>query len=331
MGIEELRIDEPQAAAPVEEVVGLYNAVDAVDAPWSHPWTTTGLAGMLRHGWDGEPPRLFAVREAGRLVGAGELWTSEWDNTDLAWLGVSVHPDERRRGVGTALLARLLEEARACGRTKVGADAWDDPGLAAFAQGHGFERRSQAINRRQVLAEVDPELVEKLYAEARAAAAAYELVRVGGRTPAGMLDAVAELTAAINDAPTDDLDIEDEVFPPERVRGYEDAVLARGQRLYRLLARHRETGVLAGHTIVAVEGERPGLGHQHDTSVVRAHRGHRLGLLLKAGMVRWLHEAEPQLETVDTWNAESNDHMIAVNEQLGYRPIGRAVQYQRPL
>ena len=40
-------------------------------------------------------------------------------------------------------------------------------------------------------------------------------------------------------------------------------------------------------------------------------------------MMRWLAEVEPQLETVDTFNAESNDHMVAVNERLGYRVMGR--------
>jgi hypothetical protein len=82
---------------------------------------------------------------------------------------------------------------------------------------------------------------------------------------------------------------------------------------------------------VAVEEQRPTIGHQHDTSVVREHRGHRLGLLLKAGMLLWLADAEPQLETVDTWNAESNDHMISVNEALGYRILGRGLQFQRRL
>jgi RimJ/RimL family protein N-acetyltransferase len=62
---------------------------------------------------------------------------------------------------------------------------------------------------------------------------------------------------------------------------------------------------------------------------VRSHRGHRLGLLLKSDMMRWLGEAEPQLRTIDTWNAESNDHMIAINERLGYRVMGRGIAYQR--
>ncbi|MFC6341858.1 GNAT family N-acetyltransferase, partial [Nocardioides hankookensis] len=105
----------------------------------------------------------------------------------------------------------------------------------------------------------------------------------------------------------------------------------RGHRMYRLVARHRATGALAGQTVVAVDGERPDLAEQHDTSVVAAHRGHRLGLALKLGMLHWLDVEEPQVREIDTWNAESNHHMIGVNEMLGYRVLGRVLDFQRSL
>ena len=227
------------------------------------------------------------------------------------------------------MLDAVLAEARGRGRTSFGSDAWDADGHAAFAATHGFEPKSRAINRRQVLADVDFADLARRYGEALGLAADYELVRRVGATPDDELDAVAEMTAAINDAPTDDLDIEDEAFPPERIRAYESAQESRGHRLYRVLARHRGTGELAGHSVVVVDGERPELAEQHDTSVLGTHRGHRLGLLLKADMNLWLREAEPQLVSVDTWNAESNAHMIGVNELLGYRVLGREIEYQR--
>jgi hypothetical protein len=171
--------------------------------------------------------------------------------------------------------------------------------------------------------------VDGVHERALAAAGDYELVRFEGRSPDDLLEAVAEVSASINDAPNDDLELEDEAFPPERIRAYEEAQLASGFRLYRLLARHRGTGDLAGHTVVAVDTERPDRGDQHDTSVVREHRGHRLGALLKSAMVLDLREKEPQLATVDTWNAESNGHMVSVNELLGYRVMGRELQFQR--
>jgi len=149
--------------------------------------------------------------------------------------------------------------------------------------------------------------------------------------PDDMLDDIVTMTAAINDAPLDALDVEDEVFSPERIRAFERGQQERGRRTYRVVARHRTTGELAGHTMAAVEQEHPGFGSQYDTSVVRAHRGHRLGLLLKIEMLRWLGDAEPQLRVLDTWNAATNKYMIAVNEQLGHHVIDEGLEWQKHL
>ena len=325
MDIREFTVDETGTVAAVVELV---NAARKVDSPFSHPETVSTYSGMLRYGWDGDTPRTFAAWDSGSLAGLVQLFVSDWDNPHLAWAGFVVHPDMRRRGVGARLLEFAKEQARAMGRTSMGCDGWDIDAANGFAARHGLPRKGSAINRRQVLAAVDRQVLETLCDEAAAAAAPYDLLRIVGRTPEEMLDAVAEMTAAINDAPTDDLDIEDEIFPTERIVAYETAQQAKGNRMYRVIARRRSTGELAGHSVVAVESERPTIGDQHDTSVVRAHRGHRLGLLLKADMLRWLAEVEPGLETIDTWNAESNDHMIEVNEKLGYQVLGRELQFQ---
>jgi hypothetical protein len=63
------------------------------------------------------------------------------------------------------------------------------------------------------------------------------------------------------------------------------------------------------------------------TAVVRAHRGHRLGLLIKLAMLEWLAEAEPEQRWILTGNAETNEHMIAINEALGYQKVGGPVVY----
>jgi GNAT superfamily N-acetyltransferase len=320
---------DPDDSAAVRECVDLANAVRKTDSPWSHPLTVHEYAGELRHGWDGEPPRAFLATVGSEPVALAELRTSSYDNLHLAWLTVEVHPDHRRRGYGSEVFEFLVARTRAMGRTSVSLDGWESEAARGFATRQGLALKSRDINRRQFLADVGWATLGRRYAEAAAHATAYELVRAPRRTPDDELPAMAALVAAINDAPVDDLDMEDEVFTPARVRAYERAHEARGILLHRLVARHRGTGELAGHTVVAVDGERPELGEQEDTSVVRAHRGHRLGLLLKIEMLRWLREEQPQLATIDTWNAESNDYMIRVNEALGYRIMGRALAFQR--
>lgn len=325
----ELREFGPDDARDIATLVALKNAVHATDAPWSHPETEYRTEMHMRHGWDGEVSRYFLAEQEGEAVGVLEVSASDYDNLDLAWLGVDIHPDHRRRGHGREMLEAAYDICRSMNRSLLGSDGWESEAISRFAAAVGFDKKSQAINRRQHLDELPEGLVQKVYDDAAAASGDYELLHFDGASPDDLLEAISTMSAAINDAPLDDLEIEDEAYPPERIRAYEQAQLASGQRFHRLVARHRESGELAGHTVVTVEDERPELGDQHDTSVVRAHRGHRLGALLKAGMLLHLADVEPQLQTIDTWNAESNDHMIGVNEVLGYRVMGREYQFQR--
>jgi len=309
----------------------ILNAARPVDTPWRPALTPYRRKMLVRYGWDASPERQLLVWVDGVPVGVATVELDEWDNQDFAWFYLTIHPAHRRRGHGSAFLAHLTQLSCDAGRTKIGGSGHQSPATEAFARRHGFTLASVEVERVAYLDTLTPGLAKEAYAEAEPHAGAYDLIRLADRTPGQLLPAVAELTASINDAPIDDLEIEDEVFPVERIKDYENATIESGHRLYRLLARHCDTGTLAGHTVVAVDTESPEIGHQHDTSVVRAHRGHRLGLLLKADMMRWLDEAEPQVRSIDTWNAESNDHMIRVNERLGYRVVGRELAFQRRL
>jgi RimJ/RimL family protein N-acetyltransferase len=40
-------------------------------------------------------------------------------------------------------------------------------------------------------------------------------------------------------------------------------------------------------------------------------------------MMEWLATAEPQVTRIYTTNAEGNDHMIGINQTLGYRRLGQ--------
>ena len=326
-----LHVEEYDAADTDAVEAGrlILNRARAVDAPFLPPLTSFRRTMNVRHSWDGSPQRHLLLHVDGQPVAVADIELGEWDNRDLAWFDLVVDPTQRGRGYGSRLLAETLEFARALGCTKFGGGGWDNPAAEPFARRHGFVRAQEDAYRVVAPPELPSGLVEAAYDEASPHAADYELVRYEGQAPEELVPDLAELMTAINDAPLDDLDIEDEVYPLERVRSYEQVTIASGQRLYRIVARHRTTGEPAGHTVVVVDSEIQTVAHQHDTAVVRAHRGHRLGLFLKADMLRWLAEAEPQLATIGTFNAASNLHMIAVNERLGYRVQGRQAAYQR--
>ncbi|WP_344116672.1 GNAT family N-acetyltransferase [Kribbella alba] len=312
------------------DAVALLAATAKVDCPEALQSTPRGYAAHLKHGWDGDPGHSYIARDAdGFAVGLLSVDLPTYDNTNLAWFEVEVHPDYRGRGIGTQLLQYGEQLAQRLGRNLLGMSAWDLPKADVFARRHGFEQKAIEVNRRQDIASLDWSVVQRLYDEAVQASAGYELIRIDGRLPDELLEGMVAVTASINDAPRDDLEMEDDEYSPERLRAYEDAQFGHDRSLYRVIARERATGVLAGHSTIVVERERPHIAEQADTAVAREHRGHRLGALVKTGMLLWMREAEPAVTQLDTWNAESNAHMIAINQQLNYRIIARSIAYQK--
>jgi len=81
---------------------------------------------------------------------------------------------------------------------------------------------------------------------------------------------------------------------------------------------HEATGELVGYTQVQLPRSQPEVGFQHDTLVKREHRGHRLGLRLKAASTLALMQESPATTSVRTWNADDNAAMLRVNHALGY-------------
>ncbi len=309
--------------------VAVFEAARRVDTPRWPIATTRALLADVTYGWDAEPTEAAVQRDkTGRPVGLLRVDLPCWDNRHLGLLEVQVDPRDRRQGIGRALFEAGVERLRAAGRTMVLAESVDSGPAAAFAASVGLVRAQDVVQRWQDLAAPDWGQLDAVYDDAVEHAGGYELMKLAGRVPQQMQPAVCEMAAAINDAPTDELDIEDEAFTPERLRAFEHMHDLLGRRIYRLIARDTATGALAGETVVAVDSEQPWHASQYDTSVVRAHRGHRLGILLKVGMLRWLREQEPQLREIFTWNAASNAHMIGVNELIGYQVLLTGVEWQ---
>ena len=70
---------------------------------------------------------------------------------------------------------------------------------------------------------------------------------------------------------------------------------------------------------LGVDPMQPDWGFQEMTAVTRAHRGHRLGLLIKVAMLDLLAAGSRSWSTSLTGNADANSHMIAINANLGFR------------
>ena len=255
-----VRVD-PHDVATVTASVDLLNAAQRVDDPEEDPGIPELASRWLEFGWDLDPEtRYLYVAPDGEPVAVLEVDLPRRDNLHLVWGNVIVHPDHRRRGHGTALVAELVRRAEEAGRTTIWlGTAEDDLGSRAFLEANGFHYASHDARRKQVLADVDVAAVDALARDRHRGRRGLRARAAGSRRTADeLLEQLVEVTAAINDAPMGDLTFEDEVFDVSRLRDIETAREGRGDRIYRLAARHRETGVIGGHTVVVVQPAAPG-------------------------------------------------------------------------
>jgi hypothetical protein len=65
--------------------------------------------------------------------------------------------------------------------------------------------------------------------------------------------------------------------------------------------------------------------------VLKDHRGHKLGMLLKVANLAHLEREYPGRSSVITWNAEENRFMLDVNEAVGFVPIGHEGAWKKLL
>jgi hypothetical protein len=174
--------------------------------------------------------------------------------------------------------------------------------------------------------------LDGLLADGRARAAGYRVVRWLGATPEEFVPDVAYLDSRlIADAPMGDLAMEPQKVDAERVRGAEAAVAARRVRAYQTGVRHDESGRLVAWTLITVNEDLPWHAFQQITIVDPTHRGHRLGMIVKIENLRHALAHEPELRIIDTWNAAVNEHMIAINEAMGFRPVDAWENWQQSL
>ena len=72
-------------------------------------------------------------------------------------------------------------------------------------------------------------------------------------------------------------------------------------------------------------------GHVRRRLVDPDHRGHRLGTIVKIENLRRARAHEPALAVVETYNAEANPHMLAINVAMGFRPYLAIASFQGSL
>jgi GNAT superfamily N-acetyltransferase len=268
---------------------------------------------------------MWSASLEGEVTGMASLALGHLDNQHVAEASFFVRPEARRRGIGTALLEAIAARSRAAGRTVLLTAPYspvDHPGPGeAFLTARGFDL---GIAEMQQVCDLD----ESEPGWPAPPETGYRLEAWQDRIPEPLVEGYCRMGEAfISQAPMGDLDLEDEVWTPERVAARDERFLATGRRQFGVLA-YAADGTCVGTTELFVNDAASWRALQGGTLVIPGHRGHRIGLALKLVNLRAVRERFPECRYVFTAVAGVNAPMNAVNESLGFRDVERTLEMQ---
>jgi GNAT superfamily N-acetyltransferase len=295
------------------------------------------------------PKRLFLARLDGRIVGRGVYEWQPEEGATAAFIEVQVAQQVRRRGIGTSLL-RVLEAAAAADGYRViqswsshlpaetddvlvpptGFGAIDSNSAAArFAQSHGY-RLEQVDRISRIDLPMDPAILSAMRADAAARSTGYDVIQWVGRCPEEWLADMARLHQRMStDAPMAAIEFAEENWDEARVKNLDEMNEAGGRLSLTSAARHLESNRLVGFTDIALPEHEGRPASQGDTLVLKEHRGHRLGMLLKVANFELLMRVSPVTPRITTYNAEENRPMLDVNEAVGFVPTAYEAAWKK--
>jgi mycothiol synthase len=259
----------------------------------------------------------------GELVGSTGLRVDpdHDDNPDLAFGSVTVRADHRRNGVGTQLLAYFVALAKQENRTRLVGDTNGRLPGAEFAEVIGAEVKQATHMNHLPIASVDVEKMQRWVKDGPVRAEDYEIFGWDGDVPEEHMEDFLAAVLVMNTAPRDDLQMNDFTITAEEVREQEKVANAVGTEAWQLIARRKSDGAWAGIHDVGWNPAEPETVYVGATGVFPEHRGHALGKWLKAVMTLRVMEERPQVTSIRTGNADSNDAMLGINKEMGYVPF----------
>ena len=334
---EQTLIDEANARLPKGYRVRAFEDADreplvAAGNAESHPMESETAEEWRR--WDtmfSDPSkvRLTLLAPNGAVAGSANIQAGFNPRPDGSQnVGVGVHPDHRRRGIGTALLEAFEAEARRRGVPKIHSGASAAlPFALEFAKKRGFREIGRRIMSYRELASYEPDRWrDSLDRVSRAGVRICSFTDVlAERDDAGQERFWRELWEA--EAPMwEDVPFSTPTphWPFERF--YEMAVKS-GQMRQDLSLVAYAGDEIAGFTTT---GDRQGKdGWTWMTGVAREQRGKGIAMALKVDV---LARAKAKgLRAMCTVNDEPNKAMRGVNIKLGYQPVPDHVELEKTL
>ena len=281
-----------------------------------------GVTMLVSSGTGGELCEAYGAFAGDVMVGELMITAPLHDNLQVARVWIWVDPAHQRRGVGTRLEAHADSRVAELGRSichsqaRIGVERAN--GNRAFAERRGYALANTEIERRLDLP-ADRGVLDRLAAEAAPHHRAYRIrTEVGPVTDDLASSYLALKNQILVEMPSGDLEVEAGQETTAELAVQDRFLVESGRTRVASYALDGE-GTVVGYSVAATSNEHHHHVDQWGTLVDRAHRGHRLGLAVKCALLRALSDGFPDKTFIETTNAETNAHMVAINEALGFQ------------
>jgi GNAT superfamily N-acetyltransferase len=312
----------------------VYERAERAEFPDADVYTLEDAVAILSRAPLGWLYTGYAAFDSGRMVGEAMIIASTVDNLRSADLRVWVPPQHRRRGIGRQLAAYLVAQCQGLGRDVLHTSATypferrDDHPYRRFAEGLGFRLANTEVERRLLLPVAD-ELLTQLAVYAAPHHGDYRIHPHVGPIPVELAQGYCDVSNRLAvEAPRGDLVVEARQRTPEILADQDAEITDQGRTRVSAFALDPQGELVAlTSSAVSLPGN-PGV-NQYATIVRPDHRGHRLGMAVKVAQIGTIQSAFPDKTFISTQNAESNTHMVAINEALGFEPRALVGEFQR--
>ncbi len=239
-------------------------------------------------------------------------------NKGIADINIVIKKEFRKQGIGSKLLKVLVKKAKELEMKSFQIVANLEAGKKFIEHFGGIVAADRTRNR-LYYNEIDWEKIQKWCEEGKERTKDVTIETFEDVPEEDLEEFVKVYTVTENQAPDYETgDYQGLKISPESRRSSEKRYKEIGYTWITKISREKD-GTISGFTEIFYNIHLPHMVEQEMTGVLPEYRGRGLGKRLKAEMLFYIKENYPNIDFIETGNANKNKPMLVINTEIGYK------------
>lgn len=240
------------------------------------------------------------------------------ENEKIAFFGIEMLQDYRRRGIGTEALKKIADTCEK-NHKELFMTSSHIPETKSFFEAIGAKTVQKATENTLKLHELDWQMIDDWIQEGQSVNPKTKIRTIVGTIPEEIFDEYLKtVNESANSQPKDDREEGEYIISKEEQRDTEKKN-AQNNIITMTTIALEENGEVSGFTVLKRTPGKENALSQGLTGIPIKYRGKKLGKWVKATMLRYVKDNYPGTESIKTINAKTNESMLYINNKLGFK------------